>query len=222
MCREMAIVEPGTVHTLRMPCRGRAGARRRVPYEEVTGPLAVRARNSPTRINQYGSPPVSAKRGLAVLLTALFSTTALLTALPFTASAEARARPGERTASALRSSPVYVDPAYADPPARSTGPARPADRPNRPADQGVLDPLGQGAPSRDWRSSRGRPRPGLAQRDLVLITTDGEFTDSLTGTKPPGHAHQARDAVAAVGFLDEMREAGPRSGRQGDRARRAG
>ncbi|WP_327395756.1 hypothetical protein [Streptomyces phaeochromogenes] len=154
---------------------------------------------------------MSAKRGLAVLLTAL-STTALLTALPFTASAEARApSPGERIASALRSSPVYVDPAYEEsvPPARQDQLARRIARTGLPI-KVVLTPLVKGDSfNGDSAVLSEVVHDRLAQRDLVLITTDGEFTDSLNGYEWPGDAHQARDAVAAVGFLDEMREAGP-------------
>ncbi|MCX4558717.1 hypothetical protein OHA02_21295 [Streptomyces phaeochromogenes] len=152
-----------------------------------------------------------AERGLAVLRIAL-STTALLTALPFTASAEAKApSPGERIASALRSSPVYVDPAYEKsvPPARQDQLARRIARTGLPI-KVVLTPLIKGDSfNGDSAVLAEVVHDRLAQRDLVLITTDGEFTDSLNGYEWPGDAHQARDAVAAVGFLDEMEEAGP-------------
>jgi len=154
---------------------------------------------------------VSAKRGLAVLLIAL-SSTALLTVLPFTASAEAKApSPGERIAGALRSSPVYVDPAYEKsvPPARQDQLARRIARTGLPI-KVVLTPLVKGDSfNGDSAVLAEVVHDRLAQRDLVLITTDGEFTDSLNGYEWPGDAHQARDAVAAVGFLNEMREAGP-------------
>ncbi|GHH58205.1 hypothetical protein FHS35_007251 [Streptomyces umbrinus] len=152
-----------------------------------------------------------AERGLAVLRIAL-STTALLTALPFTASAEAKApSPGERIASALRSSPVYVDPVYEKsvPPARQDQLARRIARTGLPI-KVVLTPLIKGDSfNGDSAVLAEVVHDRLAQRDLVLITTDGEFTDSLNGYEWPGDAHQARDAVAAVGFLDEMEEAGP-------------
>ncbi|MFF8671437.1 hypothetical protein [Streptomyces sp. NPDC015242] len=47
-----------------------------------------------------------------------------------------------------------------------------------------------------------------AQRGLVLITTDGDSPGSLRGFEWPADTHQAREAVAAAGFLDETRNAG--------------
>lgn len=154
---------------------------------------------------------MSARRGLAVLLIAL-STTTLLTAFPFTASAEAKApSPGERIANALRSSPVYVDPAFEEsvPPARQDQLARRIARTGLPI-KVVLTPLVKGDSfNGDSAVLAEVVHDRLARRDLVLITTDGEFTNSLNGYEWPGDAHQARDAVAAVGFLNEMREARP-------------
>ncbi|MEU2909039.1 hypothetical protein ACFYM3_07520 [Streptomyces massasporeus] len=46
------------------------------------------------------------------------------------------------------------------------------------------------------------------QRELVLITADSDFPDSLRGYEWPADTHQAGRAVAATGFLDEMRDAG--------------
>lgn len=53
MCRETAIVEPSTVHTLRMTLPGTGPGRGdRVPYEEVTGPLPAVRDGIPQLINQ--------------------------------------------------------------------------------------------------------------------------------------------------------------------------
>lgn len=47
----------------------------------------------------------------------------------------------------------------------------------------------------------------LARRSLILITMD-DFGDALAGWEWPDDRHQARDAVSAVGFLDQMQNAG--------------
>ncbi|MER5574232.1 hypothetical protein [Streptomyces massasporeus] len=55
----------------------------------------------------------------------------------------------------------------------------------------------------------GTVRDRLPQRrDLVLITSDSDFPDSLRGYEWPADTHQTRKAVAAAGFLDETRDAG--------------
>ncbi|GAB2982067.1 hypothetical protein GCM10023080_055330 [Streptomyces pseudoechinosporeus] len=155
---------------------------------------------------------MSAKRGPAVLLlTALV--TALLLALLAAVPAPAWAKdpsPGERIANALRSSPVYVDPAYEG----SVPPARQQELTNQIARTGlpikvVLTPLTKGDSfNGDSDTLAEIVHDRLALRDLILITTDGDFTDYLNGYEWPGEAHQAQDAVAAVGHLGEMEDAG--------------
>lgn len=118
---------------------------------------------------------------------------------------------GQRIAQALRDSPVYVDEAYADavPPARQRQLAERIRHTGLPI-KVVLTPLTKGdAFDGDSDVLAGTVRDRLPeQRDLVLITTDGDFPDSLRGFEWPADTHQARDAVAAVGFLDETRNAG--------------
>lgn len=118
---------------------------------------------------------------------------------------------GQRIAQALRDSPVYIDEAYADavPPARQRQLAERIRHTGLPI-KVVLTPLTKGdAFDGDSDVLAGTVRDRLPeQRDLVLITTDGDFPDSLRGFEWPADTHQARDAVAAVGFLDETRNAG--------------
>ncbi|POX56411.1 hypothetical protein C3489_04985 [Streptomyces sp. Ru71] len=117
---------------------------------------------------------------------------------------------GERIADALRTSPVYVADAYAGavPPARQRQLAARIARTGLPI-KVVLTPLVRGdAFDGDPEVLAGVVRDRLAQRELILITTDGDFADSLNGYEWPSDTHQSRDAAAAVGFLDEMRDAG--------------
>ncbi|MGC0205492.1 hypothetical protein [Streptomyces levis] len=118
---------------------------------------------------------------------------------------------GQRIAQSLRDSPVYVDEAYADavPPARQRQLADRIRRTGLPI-KVVLTPLTKGdAFDGDSAALAGTLRDRLpAQRELVLITTDDAFPDSLRGFEWPTDTHQARKAVAAAGFLDETRNAG--------------
>jgi hypothetical protein len=149
-------------------------------------------------------------RRLATALAALLLT--VLAAAPARA-ADGAGGPaaGQRIAQALRDSPVYVDEAYADavPPARQRRLAERIRHTGLPI-KVVLTPLTKGdAFDGDSDVLAGTVRDRLPeQRDLVLITTDGDFPDSLRGFEWPADTHQARDAVAAVGFLDETRNAG--------------
>ncbi|MFJ4241645.1 hypothetical protein ACIP17_13670 [Streptomyces iakyrus] len=144
----------------------------------------------------------------ALLLTALTTTGTAWAADGGTPSPPS---PGQRIANALRTSPVYVDEAYADavPPSRQRQLADRIRRTGLPI-KVVLTPLTKGdAFDGDSDLLAGTVRDRLPQRrDLVLITSDGDFSDSLQGYEWPGDTHQARRAVAAAGFLDEMRDAG--------------
>jgi hypothetical protein len=141
----------------------------------------------------------------ALLLTALTTTGTAGAADGDTPSA------GQRIANALRTSPVYVDEAYAEavPPSRQRQLADRIRRTGLPI-KVVLTPLTKGdAFDGDSDLLAGTVRDRLPERrDLVLITSDGDFPDSLQGYEWPGDTHQARRAVAAAGFLDEMRDAG--------------
>ncbi|CAM5455059.1 hypothetical protein [Streptomyces coeruleorubidus] len=118
---------------------------------------------------------------------------------------------GQRIAEALRTSPVYVDEAYADavPPSRQRELAERIRRTGLPI-KVVLTPHTKGdAFDGDSDVLAGVVRDRLPdERELILITTDGEFPDSLNGYEWPADTHQAEDAVDAVGFLDETRDAG--------------
>ncbi|MER7897396.1 hypothetical protein ABTX62_15075 [Streptomyces sp. NPDC096046] len=141
----------------------------------------------------------------ALLLTALTTTSGAVAADGEGPSA------GQRIANALRTSPVYVDEAYAEavPPSRRRQLADRIRRTGLPI-KVVLIPLTKGD-AFDGESDilAGTVRDRLAdRRDLVLITSDSDFPDSLRGYEWPGGAHQASRAVAAAGFLDETRDAG--------------
>ncbi|GAA2607840.1 hypothetical protein GCM10010304_68350 [Streptomyces roseoviolaceus] len=150
---------------------------------------------------------------VTTVLTALLLAALTTTASPGAAWAADSAGPsaGQRIANALRTSPVYVDEAYADavPPSRQRQLERQIRRTGLPI-KVVLRPLTKGdAFDGDADVLAGTVRDRLPdQRELVLITTDGDFADSLDGYEWPGDTHQTRDAVAAAGFLDETRDAG--------------
>ncbi|MDN0193582.1 hypothetical protein [Streptomyces sp. S.PNR 29] len=149
-----------------------------------------------------------ARRVASVLLSLLLLT------LPNAAAARAAdghsPSPGERIAHALRRSPVYVDAAYTDavPPPRQRQLAEQIARTGLPI-KVVLTPLTKGD---DFNGNSDNlaavVHDRLDLRNLILITTDGDFPDSLDGYEWPADTHETRDAVAAAGFLDETRDAG--------------
>ncbi|MFC9126992.1 hypothetical protein ACFT4A_09110 [Streptomyces sp. NPDC057099] len=150
---------------------------------------------------------------VTTVLTALLLAALTTTASPGAAWGAGSAGPsaGQRIANALRTSPVYVDEAYADavPPSRQRQLAQQIRRTGLPI-KVVLTPLTKGdAFDGDSDVLAGTVRDRLPdQRELVLITTDGDFADSLNGYEWPADTHQTRDAVTAAGFLDETRDAG--------------
>ncbi|MDQ0750477.1 hypothetical protein QF034_004708 [Streptomyces africanus] len=148
------------------------------------------------------------KRVIIVLAALLL---AALTTTPARAADGAAPSAGQRIAETLRTSPVYVDEAYADavPPSRQRQLADRIRRTGLPV-KVVLTPLTKGdAFDGDSGVLAGIVRDRLPeQRDLILITTDGDFPDSLNGYEWPADTHQTRDAVAAAGLLDETRDAG--------------
>ncbi|MDK1347428.1 hypothetical protein QNO09_29845 [Streptomyces sp. 378] len=127
--------------------------------------------------------PTDAKRVISALAALL------LTALTTTGSAVAAdgdgPSAGQRIANALRTSPVYVDEAYAEavPPSRRRQLADRIRRTGLPI-KVVLIPLTKGD-AFDGESDllAGSVRDRLAdRRDLVLITSDSDFPDSLRGS----------------------------------------
>ncbi|MEU0384479.1 hypothetical protein [Streptomyces chartreusis] len=148
------------------------------------------------------------KRVITVLAALLL---AALTTTPSRAADGATPSAGQRIAEALRTSPVYVDEAYADavPPSRQRQLADRIRRTGLPI-KVVLTPLTKGdAFDGDSGVLAGIVRDRLPdQRELILITTDEDFPDSLNGHEWPADTHQTRDAVAAAGFLEETRDAG--------------
>ncbi|MFC9504933.1 hypothetical protein [Streptomyces sp. NPDC057002] len=148
---------------------------------------------------------------VTIVLTALLLAALTTTASPAAAADGDSPSAGQRIADALRTSPVYVDEAYADavPPSRQRELAQQIRRTGLPI-KVVLTPLARGdAFDGDSGVLAATVRDRLPeQRELVLITTDGDFADSLDGHEWPADTHQTRDAVAAAGFLDETRDAG--------------
>ncbi|WAL97190.1 hypothetical protein [Streptomyces sp. Je 1-369] len=172
--------------------------------------------------------PIARRRPVAASLAALIAATVLAPAVLLTSTAPAQATPsgpgpgpgpgpGEKIAKALAESPVYVDPSYAAsavPPARQKELVRRIEATGLPI-KVVLVPLTKGdAYNGDADTLAGVVRDRLGDRspkadgDLILLTTDGEFHDSIRGHEWPGEAHQAEDAANAVDLMDELDDAG--------------
>jgi len=135
---------------------------------------------------------------------------ALMTVLLPTAPSWAAESPGEHIANALHDSPVYVADAYADavPPSRQRQLTQQIAATGLPI-KVVLTPLTKGdAFDGEAKTLASVVHDRLGLRKFILITTDGDFTDSLNGYEWPSDTHRTRDAVAAAGFLHEMRDAG--------------
>ncbi|MYZ14676.1 hypothetical protein, partial [Streptomyces sp. SID337] len=174
--------------------------------------------------------PVGAS-GAAALITGTAVLALLTSAGPVLAAPAAPPAPGAAIARALTKSPVYVDPSYAAsavPPARQKELVRQIEATGLPI-KVVLVPLAKGdayngdadtlagvvrdrlkdgadrAPSADGRPATDVDAP--PHDDLILLTTDGEFPDSIRGHEWPGEAHQAEDAADAVGLMDELDDA---------------
>ncbi|MFJ2955323.1 hypothetical protein [Streptomyces sp. NPDC087270] len=117
---------------------------------------------------------------------------------------------GQRIADALKASPVYVDPAYAGavPPARQKQLVARIGRTHLPI-KVALVPLVKGdAFDGDSTVLQGVLHDRLGMGNLILITMDGEFGDTLTGQEWPDDTHQVMDAASAVGLMDDMKSAG--------------
>ncbi|GAA3087616.1 hypothetical protein ACFQ0X_19485 [Streptomyces rectiviolaceus] len=132
-------------------------------------------------------------------------------ALPVDAQAPGAPSPGEKVADALRRSPVYVDSAYADsvPPARQRQLVRQIEKTGLPI-KVALVPIVQGdAYDGEADAFAEVVHDRVDRRELILVTGGDKWSGDLNGYEWPDDAkHQARDAVGAVGFLDETKDAG--------------
>ncbi|MFF8711797.1 hypothetical protein ACF07T_10180 [Streptomyces sp. NPDC015184] len=156
--------------------------------------------------------PSGASRGRAAgLLAALLLACAVLLGTGAPARAES-AGPGPTAstiAGALATDPVYVDPFYS----AAVTPTQQRALADQIAATGlpikvVLVPLKKGdAFDGSARALASVVKERLGLRKLILITTD-DYGKWLSGTEWPTDAHQTRDAAAAVGFLDELDDAG--------------
>ncbi|MFF0728646.1 hypothetical protein [Streptomyces sp. NPDC004134] len=150
-----------------------------------------------------------AARGWFVRVAPLAALAALLLVLLPARAVWAAPSPGEEIADRLRDSPVYVHDAYtgAVDEERQRAITAQIEETGLPI-RVVLVPLAKGD---DFAGDPGTlaevVRGRLGDGDLILVTT-GEQADWLEGFEWPGEVHQARDAVGAVGHLDEMSEAG--------------
>ncbi|MEU3218519.1 hypothetical protein [Streptomyces sp. NPDC006971] len=156
--------------------------------------------------------PTGASRGLAAsLLTALLlACTALLgTGTPARAETAGTGATATAIAEALATNPVYVDPSYA----AAVNPTQQQALVDQISATGlpinvVLVPLKKGdAFDGDPRALAAVLKERLDRQHLILITNDA-YGKWLTGTEWPTDAHQTRDAASAVGFLDELDDAG--------------
>ncbi|MFD8594853.1 hypothetical protein ACFV1L_07615 [Kitasatospora sp. NPDC059646] len=143
---------------------------------------------------------------LATLLTCL----ALLgTGAPARAEGTPAAGSVTTVVDALRTGPVYVDPAFA----AAVTTAQQKELADRIAATGlpikvVLLPLNKGdAFDGKSKSLAAVVNERLGQPQLILLTND-DYGSWLTGTEWPTDTHQTRDSAAAVGLLKELKDAG--------------
>ncbi|KDN86072.1 hypothetical protein [Kitasatospora cheerisanensis] len=144
------------------------------------------------------------------LLATLLACAALLgTGAPARAEGTPAAGSVNSVVDALRTGPVYVDPAFA----AAVTAAQQKELADRIAATGlpikvVLLPLNKGdAFDGKSKSLAAVVNERLGQPQLILLTND-DYGSWLTGTEWPADTHQARDSAAAVGFLKELKDAG--------------
>ncbi|MFB7847980.1 MULTISPECIES: hypothetical protein [unclassified Streptomyces] len=156
--------------------------------------------------------PSGASRGRAagLLATLLLACAVLLgTGAPARAESAGPGPTASTIAGALATDPVYVDPFYS----AAVTPTQQRALADQIAATGlpikvVLVPLKKGdAFDGSARALASVVKERLGLRKLILITTD-DYGKWLSGTEWPTDAHQTRDAAAAVGFLDELDDAG--------------
>ncbi|MFE7616659.1 hypothetical protein [Streptomyces sp. NPDC057496] len=156
--------------------------------------------------------PSGASRGPAAGLLAalLLACTVLLgTGAPARAESTGPGPTASTIAGALATDPVYVDPFYS----AAVTPTQQRALGDQIAATGlpikvVLVPLKKGdAFDGSARALASVVKERLGLQKLILITTD-DYGKWLNGTEWPTDAHQTRDAAAAVGFLDELDDAG--------------
>ncbi|MEV0529406.1 hypothetical protein AB0I66_38915 [Streptomyces sp. NPDC050439] len=148
------------------------------------------------------------KRALTMAGVAL---TALVASVsPAAAQASGAPSPGEKVADALRESPVYIDSAYADsvPPARQKQLVRQIEKTGLPI-KVALVPIVQGdAYDGEADAFAEVVHDRVDRRELILVTGGDKWSGDLNGYEWPADRHQTNDAVGAVGFLDETKDAG--------------
>ncbi|WP_245194520.1 hypothetical protein [Kitasatospora phosalacinea] len=117
---------------------------------------------------------------------------------------------GESIAAALKTGPVYVDPAFA----AAVTPLQQQQISEQIAATGlpikvVLVPLQKGdAFNGEAKSMAAVVQERLGQSPLILLTSD-DYGSWLNGYEwPTGNAHQARDAANAVALIKELKDAG--------------
>ncbi|MFJ5231911.1 hypothetical protein ACIQBJ_18685 [Kitasatospora sp. NPDC088391] len=159
----------------------------------------------------------AASRPAALLTALLLAAAALLGPVAVLApAAPARAATGTPSAAtgasiaeALKSAPVYVDPAFA----AAVTPAQQQQLAEQIAATGlpvkvVLVPLQKGdAFDGSSKALAEVVQQRLGQSPLILLTSD-DYGSWLRGTEWPADTHQVRDSASAVGMLKELKDAG--------------
>ncbi|MEV8318992.1 hypothetical protein AB0Q95_33040 [Streptomyces sp. NPDC059900] len=161
-------------------------------------------------LKRRATAAAAALAALLALAAPLALAALLATAVPSAAQVTGAPSPGQKIADALRESPVYVDASYADsvPPARQKQLVRQIEKTGLPI-KVALVPLVQGdAYEGESDVFAEVVHDHLDQRELILVTGGDKWSGDLNGFEWPDEKQQARDAVGAVGFLDEMKDAG--------------
>ncbi|MFJ1752834.1 hypothetical protein [Kitasatospora sp. NPDC088134] len=163
------------------------------------------------------APRSAAPRPAALLTALLLAAAALLGPVAVLGpAAPARAATGAPStatgasiAEALKSAPVYVDPAFA----AAVTPAQQQQLADQIAATGlpvkvVLVPLQKGdAFDGSSKALAEVVQQRLGQSPLILLTSD-DYGSWLRGTEWPADTHQVRDSATAVGMLKELKDAG--------------
>ncbi|WP_282205318.1 hypothetical protein [Kitasatospora fiedleri] len=185
---------------------------RRTPSTAATAPIVPTGRAA-SRLLPASHPPVShppVSRLLAVLLLACAALLGAGTGAPARADATpATTATGASIAEALKTSPVYVDPAFA----AAVTPAQQQQLTEQIAATGlpvkvVLVPLQKGdAFDGSAKAMAAVVQERLGQSPLIMVTSD-DYGSWLNGFEWPADTHQVRDSANAVGLLKELKDAG--------------